>query len=492
MIPANSCEDIDFRSGIIGWKGVLASLALVAGQAVLGSVAVAHDGYADLVEDLMPSVVNINVTKEEHVANIPLFNLPDGTPFEEYFRKFMNPDKGRSRTQPVVGAGAGFIISKDGYIVTNHHVIVDAVEIQIETLDGTFMEATLVGADPNTDIALLKVESAMPLSSVEFGNSDKVRVGDTVLAIGNPHRLGFSVSTGIVSARNRQLSGPFDDFIQTDAAINLGNSGGPLFNTDGEVIGVNTLILSAQSGTSGGGSIGIGFSMASNVVANVVDQLREFGTTRRGWLGVRIQPVTDDLAAALGMDAPSGALVAEVLDGPAAEAGLQRGDVILTFDGKDVPSSRDLVLMIADTPSDSMVVLGVLRQGEMQMVEVELASREKAEAVGVVSAAPVEPEKESDILGIVVAEITPDVRDGLGLGENVQGVVVVEVDAESEAYSKGIRRGDLILEVDYTPIAGPEEFVAKVEEAKEAGTKSLLIFVKTSDATRYLALSLEE
>ena len=253
MIPTSFCRNLDFRSGMNGLKGVLASFALVSGQAVLGSAAAAHDGYADLVEKLMPSVVNINVTKEEQVANIPSFNLPEGTPFEEYFRRFMNPDEGRLPTQPVVGAGAGFIISKDGYIVTNHHVVVDASEIQIETLDGTFMEATLVGADPNTDIALLKVESSMPLSSVGFGNSDEVRVGDTVLAIGNPHRLGFSVSTGIVSARNRQLSGPFDDFIQTDAAINLGNSGGPLFNTDGEVIGVNTLILGSQPGASGGG-----------------------------------------------------------------------------------------------------------------------------------------------------------------------------------------------------------------------------------------------
>ena len=492
MMPASFSNDVDFRGGTIGLKGLLASLALVAGQAAFGTAAAAHDGYADLVDGLMPSVVNINVTKEEQVAGIPRFNLPEGTPFEEYFRRFMDPDDERSPTQPVVGAGAGFIVSKDGYIVTNHHVIVDADEIQIETFDGTFMEATLVGADPNTDIALLKVESAKPLSSVGFGNSDEVRVGDTVLAIGNPHRLGFSVSTGIVSARNRQLSGPFDDFIQTDAAINLGNSGGPLFNTDGEVVGVNTLILSSQPRYSGGGSIGIGFSMASNVVANVVDQLREFGTTRRGWLGVKIQPVTEDLAAALGMDAPSGALVAELLDGPAAEAGMQRGDVILTFDGQDVPSSRDLVLMIANTPSDTKVVLGVLRKGEMQIVEVELASREKAEAGGVASAAPAEPERESAILGIVVAEITPDVREGLGLGENVQGVVVVEVDAESDAYSKDIQRGDIILEVDYTPIANPEDFVAKVEEAKEAGSKSLLIFVQRSDSTRYLALALEE
>ena len=492
MMQSSICRNLDFRTGMAGLKGVLASSAVVAGQAVFGSVATAHDGYADLVEELMPSVVNINVTKEEQVAGIPRFNLPEGTPFEEYFRRFMNPDEGRLPTQPVIGAGAGFIVSKDGYIVTNHHVVVGASEVQIETLDGTFMEATLVGADPNTDIALLKVESATPLSSVAFGNSDEVRVGDTVLAIGNPHRFGFSVSTGIVSARNRQLSGPFDDFIQTDAAINLGNSGGPLFNTDGEVIGVNTLILSSQSMPSGGGSIGIGFSMASNVVTNVVDQLREFGTTRRGWLGVRIQPVTDDLAAALGMDAPSGALVAELLDGPASEAGLQRGDVILTFDGKDVPSSRDLVLMIAETPSDTKVMIGVLRQGEMQMVEVELASREQAEAVGVASAAPVEPEKESAVLGIVVAEITPDVRDSLVLGENDRGVVVVDVDAESDAYSKDIRRGDLILEVDYEPVADPDDFVAKVDEAKEAGSKSLLIFVQRSDVSRYLALSLED
>jgi serine protease Do len=299
---------------------------------------VAVPSFADLSDRLSPAVVNITTTTNvAQVDSGPRPIIPEGSPFEDFFRDFLernNPGQ-PPRQRRGSALGSGFIISQDGYIVTNNHVIESADEIQIELFDGGELEARLIGRDPRTDIALLKVESDRPLPFVAFGNSDAARVGDWVLAIGNPLGQGFSVSAGIISARNRTLQGSYDDFIQTDAAINRGNSGGPLFNMGGEVIGVNTAILSPT-----GGSIGIGFAMSSAVVERVVAQLRDFGETRRGWLGVRIQNVDPDVAEALGMTEAKGALVTDVPEGPALEAGLRAGDVILEFDGQRVPDTR--------------------------------------------------------------------------------------------------------------------------------------------------------
>ncbi|MEC7259314.1 MAG: trypsin-like peptidase domain-containing protein, partial [Pseudomonadota bacterium] len=322
----------------------LLTLALVAAQTITAQAR--PESLAPLAEKISPSVVNITTSTTVEGRTGPQGMVPEGSPFEDFFREFQdrNNNNGEGRRPRKSSAlGSGFVISEDGFVVTNNHVIDGADEITIEFFSGKELAAEVVGTDPNTDIALLKVETDSPLPFVQFGDSDQALVGDWVIAMGNPLGQGFSVSAGIVSARNRALSGTYDDYIQTDAAINRGNSGGPLFNMDGEVIGVNTAILSPN-----GGSIGIGFSMASNVVSRVVDQLKEFGETRRGWLGVRIQDVTDDVAEAMGLASASGALVTDVPDGPAKDAGLLSGDVITAFDGVDVTDTRGLVRQVGN------------------------------------------------------------------------------------------------------------------------------------------------
>lgn len=472
-------------------KGFAAAAALFAGQAFYAGAAAAHDSFAGLVERLLPSVVNISVVSDVAVSAIPEFPFPEGSPFEDFFRRFMDPGQlPDGRMRPRVGAGSGFVISEEGYVVTNHHVVSNAREIRIETYDGEVLNAMVVGTDEKTDIALLKVESGRPLPPLEFADSDDARVGDHVLVIGNPHGFGFSVSTGIVSARNRDFRGPYDDFIQTDAAINQGNSGGPLFNADGEVIGVNTMIISSGPSMGGGGSIGIGFAMASNVVSKVVDQLRDHGTTRRGWLGVQIQPVTDDLAGAMGMEAASGALIAQILDGPAADAGLMRGDVILRLDGKDVDSPRDLVRMIADAPSDREVVIEVRRNRELRAFRVKLGLREEMEPRQTASGPRDSQPPEITELGIVVSEITPELRASLELGEESTGLAIVDVDSESEAWLKNVAPGDLLIEMDGRPVASADEFRRIVKDARDAGLASIIVLVERDGQARYIALSL--
>ncbi|MDP7206401.1 MAG: trypsin-like peptidase domain-containing protein, partial [Pirellulaceae bacterium] len=343
---AISYSDAQDRTGA-PWR--LLMLALISSIMVLAQVLMAQarpESLAPLAEKVSPAVVNITTTTVIEGRSGPQGIVPEGSPFEDFFREFQDrngSNGGNDRPRRSSALGSGFVISEDGYIVTNNHVIESADEIEIEFFPGDGqpaqpLPAKVVGTDPNTDIALLKVDAPMPLKFVTFGDSDTARVGDWVIAMGNPLGQGFSLSAGIVSARNRELSGSYDDYIQTDAAINRGNSGGPLFNMDGSVVGVNTAILSPN-----GGSIGIGFSMASNVVSKVVKQLKEFGETRRGWLGVRIQDVTSDVAEAMGMDKAKGALVTDVPEGPAQEAGMLAGDVILSFDGNDVEDTRSLV-----------------------------------------------------------------------------------------------------------------------------------------------------
>ena len=328
--------------------------------------------------------------------------------------------------------------------MTNNHVIEGADEILIEFFEGFELPAELVGTDPNTDIALLKVEADEALKFVPFGDSDISRVGDWVIAMGNPLGQGFSVSAGIVSARNRALSGTYDDYIQTDAAINRGNSGGPLFNMDGEVIGVNTAILSPN-----GGSIGIGFSMASNVVTRVVDQLQEFGETRRGWLGVRIQDITPDMMDAIaGLESVNGALITDVPPGPAEEAGLLAGDVILSFDGTDVDDTRGLVRTVGNTQVGAAVRVVVLRDGATETILVTLGRRETAEAaVPAVAPAPESEEPtEIEVLGMTLVEISDEMRAEIDGISDLKGLLVANVDEETEAFEKGLRQGDVITE----------------------------------------------
>ena len=470
----------------------LAAVALVLALALVGAPreAVAlPDSFADLAEKLSPAVVNIS-TSQVVAAPSPgdRPELPPGSPFEDLFRDFFDRD-GQPGPRTQNSLGSGFVVDPEGFIVTNNHVIEDADEIVVNFVDGTSLPATLVGTDPKTDVALLKVVPPTPLPFVSFGDSDKLRVGDWVLAIGNPFGLGGSVSAGIVSARNRDInSGPYDDFIQTDAAINRGNSGGPLFNMTGEVIGVNTAIISPS-----GGSIGIGFSVPSALVKTVVMQLREFGRTRRGWLGVRIQTVTDDIAEGLGLDGTKGALVSEVTSGgPAEDGGVEAGDVILKFDGKDVNEMRDLPRMVAETEVGKDVRVVVWRKGKTQTVKVVLGLLEEGEGGPPAEVdKPEAPAVAETALGMKLEPLTEENRSNYGVAADAKGVLVTEVDAGSAAAQKGIRPGDVIVEVAQTPVATPADVRGGVKQAKEEARKSVLVLVQSGADLRFVALKIE-
>ena len=462
------------------------SLALAAPDAA--EARGAPDSFAELAEQVSPSVVNITTSTMVETSTGPGPMVPEGSPFEDFFRDFLDregPDGRPPRRSSALGSG--FVISEDGYIVTNNHVIEQADEIRVEFFSGGELVAEVVGTDPNTDLALLKVEAEEPLPFVPWGESDVARVGDWVMAMGNPLGQGFSVSAGIVSARGRALSGSYDDYIQTDAAINRGNSGGPLFNMDGEVIGVNTAILSPN-----GGSIGIGFAMSSRVAQNVIDQLRQYGETRRGWLGVRIQDVTEDLAEGLGLEEARGALVTDVPEGPAMEAGMESGDVILSFDGREVEDTRALVQQVGNTDVGKTVRVVVFRNGQTETLRVTLGRREEAEAMP--AAAPAEEPQaptETDVMGMTITTVTPEIAEELGVAEDAEGLVVAEVDPASEAYEKGLRAGDLITEAGQQSVATVADFEDRMEEAREAGRKSLLLLVRRNGEPRFVALSLQ-
>lgn len=468
------------------------SVALLLLQTLSAAARGAPESFADLAEKISPAVVNITTSTTVARNTAPRGVVPEGSPFEDFFREFQDRnrggDGGNDRLRRSSALGSGFVISEDGFVVTNNHVIEGADEILIEFFEGMELPAKVIGTDPNTDIALLKVETDKPLSFVSFGDSDVSRVGDWVMAMGNPLGQGFSVSAGIVSARNRALSGSYDDYIQTDAAINRGNSGGPLFNMDGDVIGVNTAILSPN-----GGSIGIGFSMASNVVVRVVDQLKEFGETRRGWLGVRIQDVTDDVAEAIGLEKAAGAIVTDVPEGPSAEAGIKAGDVIMSFDGKEVTDTRSLVKTVGNTQVGKAVRVIVFRDGKTETLKVTLGRREEAEGA-VPASQPAEPEKpaQSDILGLTVSEITDELREQLELASGASGLVVQDVDETSKAFEKGLRAGDLITEAGQQKLASIEDLNKQIEAAREAGRKSLLLLVRRAGDPRFVALSLAD
>ncbi len=443
----------------------------------------AGESLADLVEQISPAVVNIvtTVTLPSTTGQGPL--VPEGSPLEDLFKDFQDGQQDQSRRRGNA-LGSGFIISADGYIVTNNHVIVDSDEILIEFFDGESLVATIVGRDEKTDIAVLKVESELPLSFVQFGDSDIARVGEWVLAIGNPLGQGFSVSAGIISARNRSLNGSYDDFIQTDAAINRGNSGGPLFNMDGQVIGVNTAILSPT-----GGSIGIGFSMSSAVVSKVVDQLIEHGETRRGWLGVRIQDISEDIAVALNLDATTGALVTDVLDGPAGDAGVLPGDVIITFDGIEVEGTRALVRMVGDADVGKAVRVVVIRDGKSQTFLVDLGRLE--EAVLTSLSPPVSDDiPEFNTNGLTLGALSAENLNQFGLGDYTEGVLIMDIDAASVAFDKGLRAGDIITEIGQQPITSPADIDTRIATAKAGGRTSILLLVHRDGDKRFVALSL--
>ena len=471
-------------------------LSLTLAQVAPGLAQGLPPSFADLAEKFSPAVVDITTSSLIATPADGQPQVPPGSPFEKFFQDFMdkNGDQGappqQQQPERSEALGSGYIISADGYIVTNNHVIQGADEIQIEMF-GTGQKtykAKLIGTDLKTDVALLKIESTEPLPFVAFGDSDKMRVGDWVIAMGNPLGQGFSVSAGIVSARGRELNGTYDDFLQTDAAINKGNSGGPLFNMQGEVIGMNTAILSPS-----GGSIGIGFSMASNVVSKVVDQLKQFGETRRGWLGVRIQDVTQDVADAMGLTDAKGALVTDVPDGPGKDAGILSGDVIMTFNGKEVSDSRALVNLVADAPIGEVVPVVVLRAGEKVNLDVKLGRREEAEAEALPvaqDATPAVPQT-ANVLGLTLMPLTDDLAEGLGMSLGDKGLVIAKVDVSSEAYDKGLRDGDVITEAGQKPVATLQDIEDRLSEAKEAGRKSLLLLVRQGGDPRFVALTIQ-
>jgi serine protease Do len=487
LIPGHRAVPLLLRA----MAAVLFAIALLgapAGPATAQPVA----SFADLAEQLSPAVVNIATaqTVEQPERNGP--QVPEGSPFQDLFRDFFENGQPRA-PQTVQSLGSGFIISPEGYIVTNNHVIEEADEITVNFTDGTSLIATLVGTDPKVDIALLKVEPTKPLPFVSFGDSDVTRVGDWVLAIGNPFGLGGSVSAGIVSAHHRDINaGPYDDFIQTDAAINRGNSGGPLFNMAGEVIGVNSAIISPT-----GGSIGIGFSVPANLAKGVVEQLREFGVTRRGWLGVRIQTVNDEMAEALGMDKAMGALVADVTEGsPAAEGGIEAGDVIIKFDSADVVQMRDLPRMVADTAVDSTVRVVVFRKGKTHTLKITIALLEE-EGGGVAVKAPDSDSGPETIdtlelteLGLALGTLSADARTKFGIADDVTGVVVIDVANGGSADEKGVRPGDVIVEVGQEPVGSPAEVEARVADAATEGRKSVLFLIQSGGDLRFVPLSI--
>ncbi|MBI1272676.1 MAG: Do family serine endopeptidase [Alphaproteobacteria bacterium] len=459
-----------------------------------------HASYADLAEKLLPAVVNISTTSkrgfdnaEETMPDMPQF--PPGSPFEDFFRDFMERHQGMTPQQrKVTSLGSGFIIDPDGLIVTNNHVIQDADEITVILHDDTNLKAEVVGRDKKTDLALLKVKPKKKLQAVQWGDSDKMRVGDPVLAIGNPFGLGGTVTAGIISARARDInSGPYDDYLQTDASINRGNSGGPMFNLDGEVIGINTAIFSPT-----GGSVGIGFAIPAALAKGIVTQLKDHGYTKRGWLGVKIQTVTDDIASSLGLDKARGALVSEVTPGgPAEKAGLKSGDVITGFDGKDVDEMRRLPRMVAETPVDKKVDIDLWRDGKkrtlgLKLGELKPSDDEDDEDKPTSDAKENTPKADKiDDLGVSVIPLSSDMRKRYSIKTETKGMLVTDVKLNGPADDRGLQSGDIIAEINQKAVTSSDEVKKQVAAAKK-DKKPVLMLVERKGDMRFVAVPLRD
>jgi serine protease Do len=453
------------------------------------------DGISDVAEQVIDAVVNVSTKQTVDMSDNAIPQLPPGSPLEDFFEDFKKRrggGNGPAQPRRVSSLGSGFIIDPAGLVVTNNHVIAEADEISIILNDGTTLKATIVGRDTKTDLALLKVEPAAPLKAVKFGDSDKLRLGEWVIAIGNPFSLGGTVTAGIVSARNRDInSGPYDNYIQTDAAINRGNSGGPLFNLNGEVIGVNTAIISPT-----GGSIGIGFAVPSKTALAVIDQLRDFKEVRRGWLGVRIQQVTDEIAESLSIKPARGALIAGVDDkGPAKPGGIEPGDVVVKFDGKDIREMRDLPKIVAETPVGKDVEVTIIRKGQEEKKTVKLGRLDDGEKQAALTPKKDTPEEKTVVkkaLGLDLANISDALRKKHNIKDKVKGVVITGVDPDSPAAEKRLQPGMVIAEVQQQPVANAAELMARVDKLKKDGKKSAVLLVVTPDGdSSFVVLSLQ-
>ncbi len=449
-------------------------------------------GVADLVERVQPAVVNVSVKGSRVVDTrgaMPEFQFPPGSPFEEFFKQFRMPRQGQGKQErQYEGLGSGFIISADGWVVTNNHVIDGADEITVTLQDGTKFKAELRGRDPKTDLALLKVTSDKPLPYVSFGDSSAARVGEQVVAIGNPFGLGGTVTTGIISARGRNInSGPYDDFLQIDAAINRGNSGGPLFNLKGEVIGINSAIFSPS-----GGSIGIGFAIPSSLAKQVLKDLRAQGRVERGWLGVQIQPVTDDIAESLGLPAGThGALVSQVLDdSPAKAAGLEVGDVIIGFDGKPVGEVRDLTRAVAAAKVNRDAGVEVWRDGERKTIEVAIGPMPSDEQLASTGGHGNVVDADAGRIGVALAPLDESTRARFRIAEDVKGALIVDVDSNGPAAREGLRPGDVIVMVGQSRVEQPADVSRNIRSAAKESRKSVLLLVDREGSQRFVTVPL--
>jgi serine protease Do len=498
---------------VLGVGPAMAQTAAEGGTNAVGQIQLQElPSIADLADRLLPAVVEITIEagggSAPEGAPAPEQNEPspndtpgdEANPFKDFFDEFLKRAPGgdgqeQRQQQKMTSMGSGFVIDPSGIIVTNNHVVEGAEVIEVRFQDDTILKAELVGRDPKTDVAVIRVKPEKPLPVVSFGDSDKLRVGEWVLAIGNPFGLGGSVSLGIVSARNRDINaGPYDDFIQTDAAINKGNSGGPLFNLKGEVMGINTAIFSPS-----GGSVGIGFSVPSNTVKNVISQLIEYGETRRGWLGVKIQSVTEDIAESLNLDSPRGALVSDVTPtGPAEAAGIQPGDVIIEFNGRPIASMRDLPKIVAETPIGEKVPVKVLRKGEELSLSAEVGRLEDGEKLAE-SGQGADKDKSAPavvtVLGMTVSSMTEELRTQYAIDKDLKGAVVTEVAKEGPAADKRLEPGDVITEAGEQEVQGAADISARIEEARKANKTTLLLLVAKGGKQgemRFIALKLKE
>jgi len=449
------------------------------------------ESVADIAEQLIDAVVNISTSQTlKSPDGTPLPKVPEGSPFEDLFEDFFNKE-GRTRPDRRVSSlGSGFVIdAEEGLIVTNTHVIEGADEIIVNFADGSRLKVDkVVGKDGKTDLALLKVTPKKPLKAVKFGSSEALRVGDWVMAIGNPFGLGGSVTIGIISAKARDInSGPYDDYLQTDAAINKGNSGGPLFNMNGEVVGINTAIISPT-----GGSIGIGFAVPSDIAVPVIEQLRLYGETRRGWLGVRIQSVSEEIAESLGVPENRGALVAAVTpDSPAAKAGIEPGDVIVKFDGKDIVGMRSLPRIVAQTPIGKTVDVEAVRKGERKTFKVVVGrlAEDEDETSEPATKGGATPSPGGGLMGLKVTPLTDELRQKHGIDKKVEGLLVTEVDPDSPAAAKGIKPGEIIVEAAQERVSSPDDLMKSVEKVRRSGRKAVLLHVEDGKGDmRYVAV----